>query len=329
MKQIRLLMGLIVVVVLVSGCTALNGIIGGNRGDIGSPIPDYAISGTVTFYDTGIPMKATVKIGDRMYTTEHDGVFSLILPGNTTYDWSVSTLLTPVYGKINLTQDTVLNVEIPTFLGWSKKRFNELLITEAANAVVRWKDGTTIRYWIETPAEDSLITWNHYNLAKETIMEYQSLLTPVIAFEPVTDKDAAHLVFQWDTRESIDGYAGMCTRTWDFKNELTKGIVTIAYRVGSIDTSLNKGLMRHEIGHCVGLNHASDETFNMYPTVTPQNQELTLVEKYMLKLMYSIQPGTRPLNGTYGDVRTASDSHRVTYNDDGTVSEWLYTSVIE
>lgn len=323
MRQARFVMGLILVTLLISGCTMFDGIVGGGSGKDMAPNDRYIVSGTVTFHDTGMPLKATVKIGQKTHETGPNGTFSFEVAGGEYYNWYADTFAGSAYGQVAVNKNTILNIEVPPFIGWNRRRFNELAINTTANAVVRWKNGKVVYYWIETPHEDPLVLWDNYNLAVSIIEEYENILSPIVSFRKASARYQADLIFQWDTSASIDGYSGMCHRTWNSNYELTEAKVTISY------TNADKpGLMRHELGHCIGLNHSSEQTFNMYPIITSQNQELTSVERNMIKLMYAIQPGTGPLSGAYGTTASVTyDRHEVSYNPDGTVTEVIYTLV--
>lgn len=304
----RLVITVAAIALVTSGCTFLQ--------NLGLGPGAVRVPGQVTFHDTGIGLKAVVIVNLPVITSS-TGHFVLSLAPNRTYTWRAQTLVGSGAGSFPAAAGARLDIRIPPFAGWDARHFNEVVVDPDRRVTVRWPDGATIPYWLEQG--DPAVLPEYHKRAEEALRDWQSVLEGTVRFVPASSPaDAAKgLVILWEEWDTFQ-YDGMCERTWDLgSGRILGAVVKIHYRAAG-----NAGLYRHEIGHCIGLNHSSDPHFLMYPRVSEQNQHISPVEQSLARLLYAAAPKTPALPGVAAWDR--ADSVPPVYEDVGIITQTLY-----
>lgn len=303
-------------VILVSGCTLFDNL----------PNADgQRVTGSVLYHDTGIGLQSEVRFGSQKVTTNAAGQFSTRL-SNGAYEWTATTLVGNRSGSIFVSGTAVLNVIIQAPPSWNRYDFNQVVIFGPAGASIRWEQGKTVRFWIEN---NPRVLSSERQMAVDALREWEAILGNTITLQQVGNPSSADLTIRWKERKSI-GADGMCTVTWNGSYYITKADINMSY-----ESSSNRGMYRHEVGHCIGLDHHERKSsFVMYPYVGPGNQSITSQERHLAKLLYAARPGLRTLTvaSVASEPHTALDGippTTVTYNDDGTVTASIYTLMQE
>lgn len=301
-----------VTMLLISGCTLFE-----NLPDIGDP----RVTGTVVYHDTGIGLQSEVRFGSRKAAANHDGKFSIRLPKGA-HEWTASTMVGNRTGSIFVSSAAVLTINIPAFPGWSRHDFNELVVFSPAGASIRWEVGKPVRFWIE---DNPRVTESQRRLAIDALREWEGVLGQAITFQQVSSPGSANLTIRWTEASSIDA-SGVCKVTWDpSKYIISKGEIEMSYGSAS-----NIGMYRHEVGHCIGLDHhRTNSNYVMYPEVSARNQSIAPEERRLAQLLYAARPGLRTLSLASAAAELETElqimSPEVTHNDDGTVTATIYT----
>jgi hypothetical protein len=103
------------------------------------------------------------------------------------------------------------------------------------------------------------------NLSSDT-----KLSIPLHFHSAVTDTEDGHIVIRLSHLKDGDGYSGYTRLFVDEQNhQILKAVVTI-YDVGSLSDEKLAAILRHELGHALGLAHSTDPDSLMYPEIVTQ-----------------------------------------------------------
>lgn len=186
--------------------------------------------------------------------------------------YSVATLLGEHTGEINHDGKTRKTIRFPAFTGWSARLFDAFITDWGHAGSARWPRYEEIPVWVAGP---------------------------VVRFAPESEVE---------NKAKSRGTIGLCTFWYSpTDSRLVRGEIYAAY---SHQESL--ALLLHEIGHCIGLAHSTDDNDVMYPILHDDNRALTEQEQKYAQLLYSIPKGTQPLGwsrrATLGaDIRAVPD----------------------
>ena len=115
-----------------------------------------------------------------------------------------------------------------------------------------------------------------------------------IRFAFVTDSALADITVSWVTDFNGDPVLGRTKVVRDSRYWIVRSDVQLATMrrdaSGQLDPTVVRALAIHEIGHGIGLDHATDTTVIMAPKI--RARAITLADKATAQLLYSVPPGS-------------------------------------
>jgi len=163
------------------------------------------------------------------------------------------------------------------------------------SVLYRWPDSRDrgVRIWIQ-PDPHIRDWWIGYvQSAREVFAEWETARLP-IRFEYPTDSTGADIVIQWiDQFPPNELRIGKTRRLADHNAWVTHADIVVALHNREGDTfppGEVHEILRHEIGHALGLGHSKDRGTIMYPENT--SLEITPLDRETLRLLYTLPPGS-------------------------------------
>jgi hypothetical protein len=163
------------------------------------------------------------------------------------------------------------------------------------SVLYRWPDhdaGSPLRVWIQ-PDPHVRDWWIGYvQSARDVFLEWETAGIPV-RFQFPNDSTGADIVLRWiDQFPSDELRIGKTRRLADENAWVTHAEVVVALHDREGDTfppGEISEILRHEIGHSLGLGHSRNRGTIMYPENT--QLDLTDFDKETLHLLYTLPPG--------------------------------------
>lgn len=161
------------------------------------------------------------------------------------------------------------------------------------SVLYRWPDSDpSLRVWIES--EPHIRDWwvGYVQTARDVFLEWQTAGIP-LRFDFPADSVGADIVVRWiDQFPNDEMRIGKTRRLADQHSWVTHAEVIVALHDRDGD-SFPPGevseILRHEIGHALGLGHSRDRSTIMYPENT--QLDLTPLDRETLHLLYLLPPG--------------------------------------
>jgi len=165
------------------------------------------------------------------------------------------------------------------------------LLASQDSVLFRWPD-SQVRVWIQ-PDPHVRDWWIGYvESARDVFLEWQTAGIP-LRFTFPTDSTGADIVLRWiEQFPANEMRIGLTRRRADQNAWVTHAEVIVALHDNDGDTfppGEISEILRHEIGHALGLGHARNRGTIMYPENT--QLDLTETDKETLHLLYTLPPG--------------------------------------
>jgi hypothetical protein len=170
------------------------------------------------------------------------------------------------------------------------------ILSEQDSTLYRWPDrlSDAVRVYVEPTS--SVPGWDpRLPALTEDVFGEWSVAGVPLRFTFVYDSVGADMTIRWiDRFPPADGQRiGVTERVQTSEFLIARARISIATHdsVGRIlPTSVVAGIVRHEVGHALGLNHASDATSVMYREAATTS--LSASDRATLRLLYLVPPGT-------------------------------------
>lgn len=161
----------------------------------------------------------------------------------------------------------------------------------------RWPDrgATPLRVFVsdEGPKASGHVRDDYLQAVREAFTIWEGVELP-IRFAFVTDSALADITVSWVTDFNGDPVLGRTKVVRDSKYWIVRSDVQLATMrrdaSGQLDPTVVRALAIHEIGHGIGLDHATDTTVIMAPKI--RARAITLADKATAQLLYSVPPGS-------------------------------------
>jgi Matrixin len=161
----------------------------------------------------------------------------------------------------------------------------------------RWPDRRTtpLRVFVsdEGPKASGHVRDDYLQAVREAFTIWEGVELP-IRFAFVTDSVLADITVSWVTDFNGDPVLGRTKVVRDSKFWIVRSDVQLATMrrdaSGQLDPTVVRALAIHEIGHGIGLDHATDTTVIMAPKI--RARALTLADRATALLLYSVPPGS-------------------------------------
>lgn len=170
------------------------------------------------------------------------------------------------------------------------------ILTEQDSTLYRWPErlSDAVRVWIEPSSE--VAGWDPHlpQLTREVFDEW-SLAEFPLRFAFVYDSTDADMAIRWIGRfPPADGQRiGVTERTQTSDFLIARARISIALHDSTgrtLPATIVGGIVRHEVGHALGLNHANDATSVMYREAATHT--LSASDRATLRLLYLVPGGS-------------------------------------
>jgi len=170
------------------------------------------------------------------------------------------------------------------------------IINEQDSALYRWHEklDDALRVYIEPASTIAGFDPVYPDLARNAFAEWSQAGFP-IRFTFIYDSSSADIMIRWKDRfpPSEGQRIGVTERIQTSRFWIAAARIDVANHDSTgrqLSTRTVGGILRHEIGHALGLNHASDQTSVMYresatTTIAPS-------DRATLRLLYLLPPGS-------------------------------------
>ena len=164
------------------------------------------------------------------------------------------------------------------------------------SALYRWPDhpGDVIRVYVEPASAIPGFNARYPQMAREVFAEWSVAGFP-LRFTFIYDSASADMTVRWRERFGAEEgqRIGVTERTQTSAFLIVKATVSIANHDSTgrpLSSTTVGGILRHEVGHALGLNHANDPSSVMYresATATIGDSD-----RATLRLIYLVSPGS-------------------------------------
>ncbi len=161
----------------------------------------------------------------------------------------------------------------------------------------RWPDrrATPLRVYVsdQGPNASGRLREDYLQAVREAFTIWEGVELPV-RFVFVSDSVLADMTVSWVTDFNGDPVLGRTKVVRDSEYWIIRSDVQLATlrrdASAQLDPTVVRALAIHEIGHGIGLDHATDTTVIMAPKI--RARAITLADKATAQLLYSVPPGS-------------------------------------
>ena len=170
------------------------------------------------------------------------------------------------------------------------------ILGQQDSALYRWPErlGDALRVYVEPWSPVPGWSDRYPQIAREVFAEWSEAGFP-LRFTFILDSTNADISIRWLDRFGPDDgqRIGLTERTQTSTWLIARARVTIANHdsLGSpLSIATVGGILRHEVGHALGLNHAGDPTSVMYRQSA--SSVISQSDRATLRLIYLVPPGS-------------------------------------
>jgi hypothetical protein len=170
------------------------------------------------------------------------------------------------------------------------------MLSNQDSTLFRWPDRNLqgVRVWVQT--EPHVADWwvGYAQVARDVFGEWERDGFP-LRFEYVLDSVGADIAIRWVDHfpPEMDRRIGSTRRMSDQNAWIVNAEIVVAVhdsRGRTFGPNELTAILRHEIGHALGLGHSSDRTSIMFPEES--TLEIAASDRATLRLLYTLPPGS-------------------------------------